>query len=463
MKFHRTLQNIIAKSGGYYLSQIINWKTDFHKFISYYNHYKKAIFLPESEIQALQLKYLRKLLIHANAKVPFYSELFREYNFDPEQITNIEDISILPSLTRSDLQNHLAELTTVDISERKATLNKTGGSTGVPVSLYQCINYKLRGKTSKMIFNSFAGWSPGCRTAILWGSTRDLACSTTIKGKIHEYFTNYRHYSAYDMSDEVMAEYFTDLQEFQPDILIGYAELLDLFAKFILDKGLSPTFPVNGIISSAGTLFPDMRNQIQAAFNISVFNRYGSREVGTIACECSKQLGLHINNLTQVVQLEPSTDNPGINRVLVTNLHNYATPLIRYEIDDTSSGWAGKCSCNCSTPLLLDIAGRITSIITTSSGKIIYGGFRQLVSSFTGIARYQFVQEEISKYILRVVPNKEFKMEDVPAIRNVILNEVGIDSIVEIEVVDNIPLTNSGKHLYTISKVPANFTKRYSQ
>jgi len=450
------LQDFIAKNGGYYLSQLVNWKGDTNQLFKYYKQYSNLLKLTQEQHIDNQLNSLKQLLIHTEKNVPYYSNLFQKYNFTPSSISSIDDISVLPPLKRSHLQNQLKELTSKNISSKKMILNQTGGSTGNPVKLYQDLNYRLRGKAAEMVFNSIAGWFIGAKTAILWGSETDLKRTKTIKGKIHEYFTNYQHYNAYYMSDKDMHAYYNDMQKSKPDVLIGYAESLNLFASFLLNNNLSPIFPNTSIISSAGTLFPDMRENIQAAFNVPVFNRYGSREVGIIASECTEHNGLHINPFDQIVQLEPSNTDSRILRILVTNLRNYATPLIRYEIGDTSTGLLKTSSCSLNTPRLRDISGRITSIITTSNGKIIYGGFRQIVSPFTGIAKYQFVQEEISKYIFRIVPNSEFKMEDVPAIRKVILNEVGIDSIVEVKIVDTIPLTSSGKHLYTISKVQSN-------
>jgi len=450
----RLLQDFLAKNGGYYLSQLVNWKSDTNKLFQHFKEYSIAVSLPADQLELRQLIALRNLLIHAEKNVPFYTNLFEEYNFRPESISCIDDISLLPPLQRIHLQNQLEQLTSIDIENRKTILNQTGGSTGNPVKLYQDQDYRLRGKAAEMVFNSVAGWSIGCRTAILWGSDKDLKPSTTFKGKLHNYFTNYRHYSAYNMSDESMMKYFTDMQKFKPDVLIGYAESLNIYASFVLTNNLSPQFPRKSIISSAGTLFADMRKQIHKAFRVSVFDRYGSREVGTIASECPIHHGLHVNTLNQIVQLEPDKLDPKILRILVTNLRNYATPLIRYEIGDTSSGWSTKSSCSLNSPSLKDISGRITSIITTIDGRRIYGAkFRHILFNYMGLASYQFCQNTLSDYLLMIVPNKNFDENCLNLIKHDILKVVGSESTVNIRIVQNIPLTSSGKHLFTVSKV----------
>ena len=449
----RLLQDFIAKNGGYYLSQLVNWKSDTNKLFRYFKKYSIAISLPADQLESRQFIALRNLLIHAKKNVPFYTNLFDEFNFDPESISSIDGISLLPPLRRFHLQNQLGQLTSIDINDRKTILNQTGGSTGNPVKLYQDQDYRLRGKAAELVFNSIAGWSIGCRTAILWGSEKDLKPSTSFKGKVHKFFTNYRHYSAYNMSDESMMKYFSDMQKFKPDVLIGYAESLNMYASFVLSNNLSPQFPRKSIISSAGTLFADMREKIQKAFPVSVFDRYGSREVSTIACECPLHHGLHVNTLDQVVQLEPIEQGSDIFRILVTNLRNYATPLIRYDIGDTSSGWLDDSFCEYAMPVLRNISGRISTLIRTPRGEYIYGGFRQLVGLFSGIVGYQFIQNDLYNYILNIVTNNEFNNKDLPQIKQNILDVVGKKCSVSVHIVDNIPLTKSGKNLYTISKI----------
>ena len=49
------------------------------------------------------------------------------------------------------------------------------------------------------------------------------------------------------------------------------------------------------IITSAETLYDYQRDFIESVFGCKIFNRYGCREFGHIACECEEHNGLHIN------------------------------------------------------------------------------------------------------------------------------------------------------------------------
>ena len=93
---------------------------------------------------------------------------------------------------------------------------------------------------------------------------------------------------------------------------------------------------------TAGTLFEPIRQTIESVFQAPVFNRYGSREVGDIACECEAHSGLHVALPTQFVEIlrpDGTAAGPGeIGEIVVTSLTNFAMPLIRYRIGIVGHG-----------------------------------------------------------------------------------------------------------------------------
>ncbi len=102
-------------------------------------------------------------------------------------------------------------------------------------------------------------------------------------------------------------------------------------------------------VSTTGeTLDDDLRTACSEAWGIDAVDVYRAREVGIVALQCPDHPHLHVqseNLLVEVLSEAGDPCGPGEKgRVVVTDLHNFATPLIRYDIgDDAEVG--GACPC----------------------------------------------------------------------------------------------------------------------
>ncbi|NLN09388.1 MAG: phenylacetate--CoA ligase, partial [Methanoculleus thermophilus] len=111
--------------------------------LPFYNEYKKTYALlcqsrtwNREEIEAYQVEALGRLLDHAYENVPYYRRVFRERELVPEDIATLNDLKLLPFLTREDLQNNLPDLKAKNYPESAFEYVTTGGSTGIPVGFY---------------------------------------------------------------------------------------------------------------------------------------------------------------------------------------------------------------------------------------------------------------------------------------------------------------------------------------
>ena len=88
------------------------------------------------------------------------------------------------------------------------------------------------------------------------------------------------------------------------------------------------------------------------------------------------------NNLVELLDERNAALEDGLNKVVITPLHNYAMPLIRYEIGDMAIARHRKCSCGSVFPTLGKLSGRSLEFVIRRDGALLSGEF------FEGIFQY---------------------------------------------------------------------------
>jgi phenylacetate-CoA ligase len=421
-----------------------------HVLASFRLH-KEFDVMPDDKRLHRQDLLLAKLLDHARQHVPFYREILKgEGAIERSRVRDVWQR--LPIIQRSDIQRNPEGFLSDTGTSRKD--DYTGGSTGTPMQFKVDQETQIARESSLMWADSLAGWYPGEKIAMLWGSDRDT--KNALKSwRLHArwWLENRRWYDAFNMGPDELMKYHLALNSFRPDILVAYAGAVHTMALFLKQRDLRPEYPRKAIISSAEMLAPGMRRDIQEIFNVSVFDRYGNREAGAMAAECAFHQGLHVNENDLIVEIAGSdpTQTPG--SVLITYLHNYAMPLIRYDTGDLGCWMEDEpCSCGRRTARLARIAGRQSDVIRTSHGGLIHGEFfTHLLYGIKGVREFQFVQEAPEEYCLRLCADAGLCRSLESRWREAIIAKVGQQASVRIEYVASIPSSSSGKRRFTFS------------
>lgn len=189
-------------------------------------------------------------------------------------------------------------------------------------------------------------------------------------------------------------------------------------------------------------------------------DRYGSREVGDIAGECSHHTGLHVfpwTNFVEIVDEEDRQVEPGDSgRVLVTSLCSFAMPLIRYEIGDRASfisEGAAPCPCGREGQRIARVLGRTVDTFKAPDGTLINGEyFTHMLYFKSFIEKFQVVQHSPSRIVYRLITSSPAPDDDIGEIIRGTRAVMGDECRVEFELVDEIPPSPSGKYRYTISE-----------
>jgi phenylacetate-CoA ligase len=343
--------------------------------------------------------------------------------------------------------------------------NSTGGSTGVPTIIFQDNIYQARTLAATNLFFDWAGRSLGGSYVKLWGAARDF---TRGGGGFIYWLGNFAGnrliLNTFSLSLESMKDYLKKIEQFRPLVIEGYVDSLAELARFILGEKITIKHRPNGIISSAGTLFAEVRSRIEEAFRAPVFNRYGSREAGNIACECSYHTGLHVMEETTYLEIVDESCQPlqpGMEgEVLITNLWNYTMPLIRYRIGDRAIWSEQTCLCGRPYGLLEAVTGRSSANFKRADGGVVspsfFIHFLGVIHNEGGIKKFQIIQEAYDRIVVFIVPEASFKIDTWPG-KNILTQQIhkamGNACKVEYTLVNEIQKTPTGKHEYTICKI----------
>lgn len=410
-------------------------------------------FTPAEERERHQVEHLAALLNYARTTVPFYREILGGRPvITPGEARAV--LAGLPLVSRVDLQRQPERFYAEGCPERFP--DATGGSTGTPLRFVVDRATQRARESSLYWSDALAGWHYGDRIAMLWGSDKDVKSSSQqARANLRWWLDNRRWYNAFNMGEDRMAEFHSALTRFRPHIIVAYAGSMDVFAHYLRQLGPQPNYPLTSIISSAEMLTPSARANIEQVFGKPVFDRYGNREFGAIAAECSRHQGLHLNEHDFIIEIDSPDPVRQAGPLIVTYLHNRAMPFLRYQTGDLARLLpADACACGRNTRRLAAVTGRVADTIRTRDGKLIHGEFfTHLLYGASRIRQFQFVQETLTRYRLLLVCEGEEDPRVLDRIRLSILEEVGSDCEVVVERADSIPVLPSGKRKFTLSLV----------
>ena len=419
---------------------------------------------PQAALARHQAQALGALLRHAAATVPFHRQRLREYGVvDAAGSVDLTRFSSLPPLTKQELRDHQADLVSTSAGH-DARWNASGGSTGEPVRILQDKAHRNASRAGKVMFDAWSGYAYGRRRVVLWGSPRDQRSRSHWWRPALRRLKNELWLDAYRMGADDLDRHAEAIRRFRPVNVLGYAESLHELARHLLARG--NTLPsCAGIVATAGTLHEDARRDIETAFRTPVFNRYGSRETGEMAAECTAHAGLHLSPLTHIVEVvrpDGSACMPGERgELVVTPLANRAMPLLRYRIGDEAALAAGECACGCTWLRLTTVFGRTTDhIVSARHGRIHGGAFRFILNEVDWIRTYQIVQARDGGLKVLLVPvssedTTSLLTRDEPMLRARLSDLMGEGASIAFELGAEIPPSASGKRRHVVSQVEA--------
>lgn len=413
---------------------------------------------PEEKIRKHQFIQINNLLRHCVENVPYYRQLLGD-SVKPGGISEEQWFDI-PILSRDKVQQAGESLRTRSLprSHGKAKMKRTSGSTGKPVET-------LGTDITDFFWNVFT------LRDHLWHG-RDFAKKLAVirfnldeRAKpprgIHSKSWGRATNSVFETGTSVMLSILTPiseqvewLQKEGPDYLLTHPSVLTELALHCQREGIQ--FPSLCEVRTISEALPDgLRELCQKVWGVRVVDTYSTIELGYLALQCPGHEHYHVQS--EGVLLEVLDDNGKpcasgeIGRVVVTDLHNYAFPLIRYEVGDYAE--VGEpCACGRGLPVLKQIKGRYRNIIMTASGERRYPqlGIQDLYE-IAPILQCQAVQHTLDDIEIRLVLPRPLQSEEREKLTHKFQDMLGSSFNLDIQQVDSIKRSASGKFEELIS------------
>lgn len=379
--------------------------------LKYLAHLERSQWLAPEEQEQRTVAALRRLLCYAGTNVAYYRDLFRAHRFDPRGVSSRKDLEVLPLLTREIVRERYDDL--VDPAHRGRNLKKgTSGSTGTPLKFEYSRTSECWRQAVKLRGYAWAGYRPGTKTFYYWALVSDAR--PTLKTRVDRVLRRETFVDSMRQDLEARRKALDSLRRTRPGIVVCYTQSCAQFARWILDEGLRDWDDIP-VICGAEAVLPADRAVLTRAFGPAIFETYGSRETMLIAAECSAHQGMHVqeeNLLVEIVRGGTSVAPGEAGDVVITDLHNYGMPLIRYVNGDVAMAAPPMpCSCGRGLSRIARVDGRRADTIIDRDGNSLPGIVLHVLLSDARrelIRQFQAVQRQDGAVVLRVVRGSEF-------------------------------------------------------
>ncbi len=427
----------------------------FHDAVTGRSYVRHRDFLEQSQwwsgeqVRDFQWHELQRLLKHAFETVPHYRQKYATAGFSLDDIRTWDDFRNLPPLTRQEVNAHRQELRSTGYSGRLLP-EATGGSTGVPTRFFITVeSYDWRTASTQRAY-AWSGSLLGERILYLSGAPiRPETAWQLNKNRLYHWLRRELPVNTFHQTDQFWEDTWRRAATFRPRFVAGYVSSLESFIGY--GRMHHMNLPgLRAVLAMAEPVYDSLRLAVRDVLNAPLFNTYGSREFMSIAVECDVHQGLHINAENILLETkEPASKGPS--EFLVTDLHNFGMPFIRYEIGDIGEMDSKPCPCGRGLPKIHSIEGRTLDVLRGADGRMVPGEFfPHLLKDIREISEFQVEQKSLDHIVLSVVLNGRLSDDSQSLLRQQVSKVLGDGTRLEVREVLSIPRRASGKRRVTI-------------
>jgi len=424
-------------------------------------------FMCEKEVAKARRRQVEALMDHAEEELPFWGERLRAAGLDRETRTRgkaplttgewEERWAALPVLTRAEVQSLDGKLRAGKLPTGHGTVGEsvTSGSSGRPVRIarstldyfywqaFQLREHVWRGRDLSGRFLSILrderrevmDESVHLRRMEDWGAPASVVWPTG-----PSFLLDYR---------TPIGALVEAIRELKPDYVCTFPSLLLEILRHARGEGIELP-PVKEAIGVGEASPPELAGLCRAVWDAPLCSTYTAAETGAMAFQCREGGRWHVQAEKSIIEVLDGNGHPcaagETGRVIVTPLHNFAMPLLRYEIGDVATVGKGPCACGRKLPILDAIPGRARDLLMLPSGELrppYYG--HGAVMEVRSIRQHQVVQTSRDEVCFRLVVAEPLTPEEESHVIGSAMEALGGGFRVSIEYVDEIVRGANGK------------------
>ena len=426
---------------------------------------EQSQFVAPEQLVRVRRPQLEALLDHSEAALPFWQARLQEVGLDRASRGNAaldqrvwdERWARLPLLTRPDVQAEGEGLRISALPKGHGDIGETvtSGSSGRPVRIY-------RSTLDYLYLQAFQ-----LREHVWRG--RDLSGTflSIFRDERREHLDESAHLRRMDdwgppvsvvwpSGPSVLLDYRAPIDtlieticELAPDYLSTFPSLLLEILRRVRETGKRLP-PLREAIGVGEATSPELTELCRTLWKAPLACTYTAYEAGAIAYRCREEERWHLQSEKSVIEVLDEDGGPcapgETGRVIVTPLHNFAMPLLRYEIGDLATVGAGDCACGRKLPTLDDIPGRARDLLMLENGDLrppYYG--HGAVMQVRAIRQHQVVQTALGQISFRLVVARPLSEDEERHVITAASEALGGGFRVRLEYVDEIVRGPAGK------------------
>jgi len=421
-------------SVGGFIRRKIYWSIDFLKGSPIGCHFNdiKSILNDNKKGKIKQETYLNNLLKHAVKNSHFYNG-----HVD-------KDLEHFPVMNKMDYLTHYesikVDLSLIPFHKGKMHIISTSGSTGTMLVVPQDFRKRNRVLAELKYFGEIAGYKSHERLVQLriWKHGQ-------YKSKIQTFKENIFAFGCTKMDEGTLNNLCSLIKKKNIVAILGYASWFGLFAQYIENNSIK-LVGIKIIITGGEMLQNNIRFKLKKLIGCNVVSRYANQEQGILGQELINDEHFYLNHASYYFEIlkfdnDEKADYGEIGRIVITDLYNYAFPMIRYDTGDAGIMAAGN-HLSKGYPVLYKIYGRRVDMIYDTNGSPVHPHtITAILNHLPDIIQWQFIQKTTKQYLLRINGNTKMNYKNVISeMKNIFGNHAEIS----IEFVDKIPVLASG-------------------